>query len=176
MQPITIKTQTKRFKPEIGEFPFDQGSLIYSKGLFDLLDTGFSMFPLIFNMHYNPFVTLRRLGLQIQDAFVRYNCPFNTNNTYYGIVPIGIETKKTKLYRQEEFSDNSYDYVFDLNFQAKYIHQYLREVDDITSCFLGHGYDDSRLPFDGSIKIVNVKLELSNGDFIIAKTFEWYNK
>jgi hypothetical protein len=41
---------------------------------------------------------------------------------------------------------------------------------------LGHGYTEYNLPYDGGHSIVYVKLQLSNNDFIIAKTFEWYNK
>jgi hypothetical protein len=42
--------------------------------------------------------------------------------------------------------------------------------------FLGHEYTISTLSTDGSNSLVIVKLQLSNGDFIIAKTWEWYNK
>lgn len=42
--------------------------------------------------------------------------------------------------------------------------------------FLGHGYDFLRLPSDGSIKTIVVKIKMTNDDYLIAKTFEWYNK
>lgn len=59
------------------------------------------MFPLIFFGRMNPFMTIKHIGIQT-DMFnkTKYCCPFSSNN-YYGIVPIGIETKNSQPYRHE---------------------------------------------------------------------------
>jgi len=135
------------------------------------------MFPLIFFGRMNPFVTIKHIGIQT-DMFnkTKYCCPFSSNN-YYGIVPIGIETKNSQPYRHEGLERQDCDWVFDLEWQQKNVKSLLEDYNDpIIFAFLGHGFTDYCLPYDGSNKIVNVKIELSNGDFIIAKTFEWYNK
>jgi hypothetical protein len=124
----------------------------------------------------NPFITIKRIGIQT-DMFnkTKYFCPFSANN-FYGIVPIGVETKNSQPYRLKGFDRTDSDWVFDLEWQQKNVKSLLEGSDSIIAAFLGPGYTEFCLPYDGSNSVVNVRIELSNGDFIIAKTFEWYNK
>lgn len=181
---VTLVGKTPEFKPDIGDLPFNWGSLIddylwpqTARGYFDLIDTGFTMFPVSFFNHYDPFRSLQVMEVDCRLLTkVQYECPFVKDNKYYGIVPIGISTSSSEQYRLEELSDSFLDHVFDLEYQRQYILSYLQETGPITGSYLGHGFDFGRLPSDGDIKIIVVKIKLSNGDFLVAKTFEWYNK
>jgi hypothetical protein len=126
----------------------------------------------------DPFSILERMGInphRLRES--EYPCPFKKGNNFYGIVPIGILTSNPLPYRQAEFSHERFDWLFDLEWHARFISLDINnEPNSILSCFLGHGYNQGILPNDGSNRIVNVTIELSNGDHIFAKTFEWYNK
>ncbi len=172
---ITVKQQQKKFQPEIGDFIFDNENLIHS--YFKLDDDKPLMFPLVFYGHFNPFLTLRRLDVRDQDLLIKsskYECPFLNENIYYGLLPVAIQSNDSSVYRAGPFAHAQYDYVFDLEWQKKYRQSFIEN--EILTSFMGSGYTDAFLPSDGSHKIVTVKIELSNGDFIVAKTFEWYNK
>lgn len=172
---ITVKQQQEKFQPEIGDFIFDNGRLIHSYFEFD--DVKSLMFPLTFYGHFDPFHTLRRLDVRDQDLLVqsaKYECPFLNGNIYYGLLPVAIQTNDSSVYRVGPFARSEYDYVFDLEWQKKYRQSFVEN--EILTSFMGSGYTNDFLPSDGSHKIVTVKIELSNNDFIVAKTFEWYNK
>jgi hypothetical protein len=172
---IIVKQQQKKFQPEIGDFIFDDEKLIHSYFTLDFDKT--LMFPLVFFGHFNPFVTLKRLNVHDQDLFVKsakYECPFLNSNIYYGLLPVAIQTNDSSVYRYGPFSRSEYDYVFDLDWQKTYQQSFFEN--EILTSYMGSGYTNCFLPSDGSHKIVDVKIELSNNDFIVAKTFEWYNK
>ena len=168
---ITVKQQQNKFLPEIGDFIFDTENLIHSY----LSNEGFGIFPLLFLGNFDPFVSLRRMEIYDNDLFQKscYNCPFLNSNKFYGIVPVAIQTNDSSVYRVGPFARSNYDYVFDLDWQK---HCLLDNDDSVVLAFLGSGYTEGTFPSDGSNKIINVRIELSNGDFIVAKTFEWYNK
>lgn len=175
MNEIIVKKQDKKFNPDIGMFIYDKHDIIASyidvKSITHVL-------PLMIPQSFDPFAALERMGINTQKLrSSRYSCPFKKGNSFYGIVPVAIITKSSKPYRSAEFSHNSFDWLFDLEWHAKF---FLLDVysppNSILSSFIGHGYNSGILPCDGSNNIVNVSIELSNADYIIAKTFEWYNK
>jgi hypothetical protein len=174
---ISIIKQKNKIQSPKGEFIFDRQYIIHSIIDEKEIDADFLMFPLIFNNHYNPMTTLKRLDISIQEFLnTKYHCPFNNMNTLYGIVPIGINTKNSSIYRVGGFVQDHSNYIFDLHFQKKNINQILSTQSPIEISFLGSGYTDYFLPTDGTIRTTCVKIELSNKDFIIAKTFQWSNK
>jgi hypothetical protein len=175
MDEILIKEQDKKFSPKIGEFIYDKHNLIVDYAHTDITT---KVIPLMNPPICDPFSTLERMGINSKKLLdSNYPCPFKKGNYYYGIVPIGLITNDPKPYRQAEFSNERYDWIFDFEWHTRF---FLLDIDNkpnsIMTSFLGHGFNSGILPCDGSNNIVNVLIELSNGEFIIAKTFEWYNK
>lgn len=159
---ILVKQQQVKFQPEIGDFIFDTENLIYS--YFELTDMTL-IFPLEFFGNFNLFVTLRRLEVNDKDLLMKsskYECPFLNRNTYYGLLPVAIQTNNSRVYRSGPFARSEYDYVFDLEWQKKNRKSIIQN--EILTSFMGSGYTDSFLPSDGGHKIVNVKIELSNNE------------
>lgn len=180
---IELIKKVPEFKPEIGDLPFNNKSLIEDyllpkkESYSDLFDSGFRMLPVSFFGSYDPFVTLILMEVNLKGIVDnKYKCPFILGNEYYGIVPIGINTTSLDQYRNIRFKDKFYDFVFDLDFQKDYMISILEETGDIIRSFLGHGYDSYRLPSDGSIRTIVIKIKMKNEDYLVAKTFEWYNK
>lgn len=175
MNEIIVKKQDKKFNPDIGMFIYDKHDIIASyidvKSITHVL-------PLMIPQSFDPFAALERMGINPQKLLdSKYLCPFKKRNSFYGIVPIAIVTKNPEFYRSAEFSHDSFDWLFDLEWHAHFfLLDVYNEPNSIIVSFLGHGYNTGILPCDGDNKVVNVAIELSNGDYILAKTFEWYNK
>lgn len=66
--------------------------------------------------------------------------------------------------------------LFNLKHHKSYPYSLFDETYYYEISFLGHGYTEYNLPYDSSSSITNVKLQLSNNDFIIAKTCMIYSK
>jgi len=175
MVAIVIKEQSVKFNPDIGIFSYDRHNLIAS---YVDIESIKQVLPLMIPPSCDPFAVLKRMNINPQKLLEsEYTCPFKKGNSFYGIVPTGILTDNPQPYRQEEFSHKSFDWMFDLEWHARFVVLDIHNSSNsILTSFLGHGYNTGILPCDGSNNIVNVTIELSNGDYILAKTFEWYNK
>lgn len=174
---IQIVKPQPPFTPEIGDFLFGPEFIHSYITKEETKAKDFLLFPLIFMNYWHPFSTLKKLGIDASElrTSCKYQCPFRHNTTFYGVFPFAIKTNDSKIYRQNDFALEAFDYAFDLEWQQRCIDQ-LMSVDQFSRAFMGHGFTDGTLPFDGGNSIVNVKLQLTNGDFILAHTWEWYNK
>lgn len=173
---LTIVKPQKQFQPELGDFLFASEFIHSYVTKKEVAANDFFVIPLIFMSFYHPFTTLKKFNIDAEELHqcCKYDCPFREQIIFYGLLPIAIKTDDSTKYRHNGF-ENTYNSVFDLKWQKNYVDQIL-SVDQISKSFLGHGFTDGTLPFDGNNSIVNVKLQLSNNDFIIAHTWEWYNK
>jgi hypothetical protein len=159
--------------PEIGDFLF---ATKFIHSYVKTTDPISSSFLLFFSGIDNPFKALKLFNVHATELEKqsKYECPFIQGNHYFGLLPLAINCSNIKTYRINDFASSSFDYLFDTEWQQKFRHPL--EIDPIPQSFLGHGYTSGTLPSDGSNSLVNIKVQLSNGDFIIAKTWEWYNK
>lgn len=174
---ITLIKQNPEFSPEIGDFLFAPEFIHSYVTENEIKESSFLAIPLVFLNGYQPFFNLEKFCIDIKELKQKcmYECPFRKNTTFYGLVPFALKTNDAKQYRQNDLTHSFYDFVFDTKWQKNFLKQII-SASQICQSFLGHGYTNCTLPTDGSNKIVNVKLQLSNDDFILAHTWEWYNK
>lgn len=170
---IEIVRQNQKFKPDIGDLIYDKNNVVH--GFTDLSSPAKYLNILYFRC-YNSFENLNLIGISPKGIVnIKYHCPLNGKNQYYGIVPVAIRTKNPETYRINNLKSNVYDWIFDIGYQSDFNICSFNN-NGVISSFLGHGYNFCELPNDGDIKKVFVDIELSNGDYIIAITFEWYNR
>jgi len=174
---LTIVKPKRQFQPELGDFLFGSEFIHSYLTKKEIAANDFFVIPLMFMNFYHPFTTLKRLSIDASELRQNctYRCPFRHHTSFYGLLPIAIKTNDVAKYRQNGFENAAFNSIFDLEWQKNRIDQILSS-NQISKAFLGHGFTDGTLPFDGDNAIVNVKLQLSNNDFILALTWEWYNK
>jgi hypothetical protein len=127
-------------------------------------------------MHYNPWNTLVDLGIDFFDIRKKseYECPI-TNRKYNGIVPVVLlSTDLKKYFNKNERHDSQY--LCDDEFHRSFTFKEGIPLSDVVGCLLGPGYTDCNLPSDGHGRIIDLKIPLDNGDFVVCKVWEWYNK
>ena len=115
-----------------------------------------------------------------------YADPFTSNGlNFLGLYPLAILSKDIKKYRIEGFIGSYYDLAWDTKWTKAWgCSKYDKDgnkvtaipLDQISQAYLGHGYTDYTSPSDGSNSIVQVKVKLSNEDWLVCATWEWYNK
>ena len=170
---VKIVRQDQKFNPEIGDLVYDHDNIICG---FTDLGNPTPIFGLLNFLSSNPFMNLQKMGVSLEYLRdTKYGCIFNPPNTYFGIVPRAIRTNCSGPYRVNFLKNKQYDWIFDTEWQNSFRDSILKD-NSIVNSFLGTGYNYGTLPSDGSIEKVLVDIELSNGDYIIASTFEWFNK
>jgi len=133
---------------------------------------------------------------------VSYECPFDGNFSFYGVIPVAIMSDDISKYRSERFENESYDIFWDAEWMRDMGGlKNSRSYNAITStecflserelesdfyyqlplcgterAFLGHGYTCGTLPTDGHGRLVQAKIPLDNKDFVGVITWIWYNK
>lgn len=116
-----------------------------------------------------------------------YTCPFRRKKEqeFFGMYPLAILSKDISKYRVGNLKNNAYDMAFDNDWtKGMSAIDYDKDgnklvkipVDNIAEVYLGHGYTEGNIPYDGSGSRKQVKVKLSNGDWLVCLTWEWYNK
>jgi len=118
----------------------------------------------------DPWTNLYNAGVvnarQIRDSMI-YECPFNEGDRYYWAIPVVLCASNPDDYHQIPNENSLFGREFPYT-RIKCAHD--------NSHYLGHGYTDGTLPMDGHGETRLAKTNLSNGDFLLMVTWEWYNK
>lgn len=109
------------------------------------------------------------------DTKLTYVCPW-FKHKYYAVMPIAILSDNVSKFYPEKLQP-SMDMIFDQDWvQKMYMKKKSFYVNNLTEAQLGHGYTYGTLPDDGIGKKIDLLLNMGEGDFIVARTWEWYNK
>jgi hypothetical protein len=129
-------------------------------------------------MTSDPWITLARYNVDASDlkTMLEYECPFSDNKYYWFIPNLILIKNDVEIYRQGKLKSKEYDYYFDTAFMKQMHGDRLFELDEVQRAFLGHGYTDGTLPSDGSGKLERAAVALENGDFLLGRTWLWFNK
>lgn len=131
----------------------------------------------LMDFNTNPVTALRKFDFDttLLEAASAYVCPI-LQQQFRSVVPLYLVTNDIKKYspvkslredRIKMLDDTSWNmHWFDENVKTG------RFVD----CMLGPGYTSGFLPTDGFSDFVMASFKLSNGDYLLAKTFTWFNK
>lgn len=188
MKEIQILKRNGELNNELGDFLFGEPyiNLLEQK---DLEEN--EVLLLIFLAYFSP-NALAKLGCFNEislSQFLRagsYECPFNSNRQcFFGLYPLAILSKDISKYRLGDLRGGHYDIAWDVEWTKtmscagydKDKNKIVKiDIDNIATAYLGHGYTEGTLPYDGSGKVKQVKVRLSNGDWLVCATWEWYNK
>lgn len=108
---------------------------------------------------------------------VSYSCPTH-NIAYLGAMPVALISRDLRMYKDQaitQYGEGQVEHAFDVGF-TRSMNPELNVLNQIDLLRLGHGYDFSRLPSDGYGSLIDLQVEIDNGDIVIFKTWEWYNK
>ena len=133
-------------------------------------------------LHVNTWEALRGIGIDVsalRDA-VRYQCPY-TQHEYFWMMPISLfgDVEKYKEKAKETLPDWKVDHAFDFEYTC-FATSCESPVDwyfgDVTSLFMGSGYTVGTLYTDGSRNRRRLRVRLSDGNWFMVETWEWFNK
>jgi len=177
----------KPFKPDIGE-------ILYGEDYFeeftkdDLKEK--DILPLCYMNAINPWKVLQIFSVDPYpfQSQVSYHCPL-LNQEYYWAVPSYILTNDLAQYlkgtRHAQLFQNDWDYLREIGREhykkdssgnADLHRDHLMFLSRATDLLLGSGFTEGTLPSDGSGEIKEAKINLNNGDFIVANLWFWFNK
>jgi hypothetical protein len=125
----------------------------------------------------NPWQALSILEVDYSELKneVQYQCPW-TNNVYFRFVPYAVLTSDVKKWRKGKFSSENFDFHFDTEWHQRELPRFKLEDSSVIRAFVGHGYEQCILPYDGSIEWKIAAIKFDNGDDLIGFLHVWYNK
>ena len=145
----------------------------------DVKDLDVLMLGAIWNAGHTPWDKLRKLDFGKVYELIE-ECMYEDPVLYtkfYGVMPYAIMSKDIQKYRTKEFERGFQDSAWDAEWtRSQYFRKKLPELPPMWRAWMGHGYTDCTLPSDGGNVIVDRGVSLSNGDTLLVKTWEWYNK
>lgn len=170
---ISIIKPTKAPEPNNGDI------ISGNEYLWELLDKktikNIRAYPLSYES-LNHWKALERFGLDttdIQDE-ARYECPFRSGNHFFRIYPIAIS--EVHSHEVNESSKFLMEYIMKRK-ESLNDHIYMElSLSEVEKSFMGHGYSQYILPHDGFGSWEWAKIKLSDGRFLFAIYWEWYNK
>lgn len=131
-------------------------------------------------------VSVNRLPKELQNElkkYFQYECPFIVGNRYLWFTPSFVFTdtpdKQEIMHQfQKTLKDKKmYGWFSD---QIKAIEEFdeYRNNDTFGSegLYMGHGYTDCTLPYDGSNHKDVCMIRVDNGDILVGQTWVWFNK
>jgi hypothetical protein len=167
--------RTNPYSPDCGDI-LDEGKKYILRKVENKEDLGDFVFLSCFSN--DPWEALKVLNISrvdLQFSF-KYKCPWS-ENWYYHFIPVALVLKNgVEQYRTDNLKNSSFDYAFDSSWAKQFTNGVLPEADSIQMAFLGHGYTYGTLPCDGNGDLINVLIELDNGDMLFGHCWEWYNK
>jgi len=142
----------------------------------------------------NPWRALTKMRVDCQCLLdsTKYDCPY-TNKQYWWIVPVVLITNHFEQFLagtwyQTMFQNMLDDWVDNAReMQNDHLYDVKRMIvsengDEVFKhhrflpMFIGSGYTDCTLASDGHGEIKEARVFLDNGDFLVVKYWEWYNK
>lgn len=126
----------------------------------------------------NPFKYLAKLGIDaslFKDA-ATYECPV-LDIEYVSVVPIYLVTQDFSKYSiHDSYSESRRQMLNDASWNQHWFSEADHAKHRFADLLLGSGYTDGFLPSDGGNDYALASFKLSNGDYLIVKTFTWFNK
>jgi hypothetical protein len=174
---------------DIGDFLFGE-KYIYRLRQKDLDDNEILLLTYFAYFGPNALAKLGCFSLPSVEKFLNdsaYQCPFRKKEQeFFGLYPMAILSQDIHKYRLGDLRNSHYDIAFDVEwtksmtctaYDTKTKEKIVAiNVDHIAKAYMGHGYTSGTLPYDGSGRIELVKVRLSNGDWLVCATWEWFNK
>jgi len=119
----------------------------------------------------NHWKALERFGLKANDLQEesRYECPFDSGNSFFRIYPIAIS--EPYIHEVNEISR----YIMERDPKSDFIYTELY-INNVDKSFMGHGYCQGITPHDGHGRWKWAKIRLSDERWLFAIYWEWYNK
>ena len=182
---VTLKKQTPSHTPKLGDWLWWPEYLMTVVPKEDLLASDIQYLSLLADN--DPWRMLGKTAVfddvqlcALSEATM-YDCPF-TNNKYLGVVPIGIISDDINKYRDSAAFPSDHG-LWDMLWNHEWTRFMLMHggalelhLDSVARASMGHGYTSNTRSGDGHGRIKDMKVELSNGDLLICKAWEWYNK
>jgi len=167
--------QTNPFTPKIGDIhPFE-----YPNVLKNIPDKNEAKYLIsIFSLGEQTFFSnLSKHNINTSSIKSAYECP-HTKMNFHSLVPIFVITDDLSKYiTQTEFNPHLFDkeWQWHNNYDSDN-EKYPFYFGKIVKAMLGTGYTYGCNANDGDNSLIEVAIELNNGDTIICVTWEWYNK
>jgi hypothetical protein len=147
------------------------GDILYGSDFIDKeSDKSFSGYYLG-NFNHNHWNALQNLGISnVKDMrdVVHYECPFREGKgkVYYWLYPFAISDIPEEIIKERSWIP-----------REKFILGESEIVPEkIDMSFLGHGFTEGTLPYDGSNRIKVFDVKLSDGRTLYCYGYVWYNK
>ena len=126
----------------------------------------------------SPFKYLAKLGIDtslIKDAAL-YECPV-LEIEYVSVVPLYLVTHDFSKYPTfDSYSESRRGMLNDAEWNQHWFKEDDQSRHRFADLLLGSGYTSGFLPSDGGNDFALASFKLSNGDYLIVKTFTWFNK
>lgn len=130
-------------------------------------------------MSIDPLFAMKQLGID-QSLIVQaatYECPY-IEKDFVSVIPTYLVTdnlSKYDRYKEGNYQQSTLDRMNDADWN---LHWFSEEPQSnrFIDCLIGPGYTTGFLPSDGSSGYTLASFKLSNGDYLIVKTFTWFNK
>lgn len=171
---ITLLKTNKPYKPKIGNLMASFYSEKATDYFSNITETPKGEELLLSIINPNPWVALKKIGVNVSPINMTYKCPY-TNYEFYCVVPILIfSTDITKYKGKKLFYDE--DYLLDYDFHRKMFNSSMHQPSSIQKLLAGSGYTSGTMINDGSASKKFAISEMSNGDKLYLMVWEWYNK
>lgn len=184
---ILKRESSDKIPDENGDYLFGEKYIIPLEQK-DLEDNDILLLNQICFVSWNAMIKMDCFDLPNISQFkseIMYDCPFDTGYKFFGIFPLAILSGDVAKYRNKSFKGRFDDMAWDTDWTKSFIcKKYDRNgkigigipVSDIARAYMGHGYTSGTLPDDGGNSLTQVKVKLSNGDWMVCLTWIWYNK
>ena len=138
----------------------------------------------------NPWKFMDRLGIEIKEMKKKamYSCPYSEME-FCAVMPFAILSKDIEKYRKGDFKKSVFDMTWDddwtrsMSFKGDGENRFLTNLSqykvpdmNIYEVQMGHGYTFATLHTDGDADMVEAKVGIDNGDWLVIKTWMWFNK
>jgi hypothetical protein len=123
----------------------------------------------------SPWDALKVLEIDFEFIESGYTCLY-TGYTFFGVIPVALCSEDLSKYNEITKRFNDQKYWLDYEFHRLIDGEKRFALTDIQKLLLGSGYTYGFSWYDGTPALQETKINLSNGDYLWAWFWEWYNK